>query len=100
MSISADYHLHTDFSSDSKTPMEEMIQAGIRKGLRTMCFTEHMDYDYPLMAGATEPEFLLDTDAYFVKNKELAPKYADKCDRKHSFLPVQYMCHIYPGNSV
>ncbi len=80
MSISADYHLHTDFSSDSKTPMEEMIQAGIRKGLRTMCFTEHMDYDYPLMAGATEPEFLLDTDAYFVKNKELAPKYADKCD--------------------
>ena len=44
-----------------------------------MCFTEHMDYDYPPTEGATEPEFLLDTDAYLVKNKELAEKYAGKC---------------------
>ena len=48
MSISADFHLHTDFSSDSDTPMEDMILSGISKGLKTMCFTEHMDYDYPI----------------------------------------------------
>ena len=29
--ILADYHLHTSFSSDSESPMEEMIQ--------TCCFT-------------------------------------------------------------
>lgn len=80
MSISADYHLHTDFSSDSETPMEEMILAGIKAGLRTMCFTEHLDYDYPVPEDAPFLTFLLDTDAYLKKTKELASKYTGKCE--------------------
>ena len=80
MSISTDYHLHTNFSSDSKTPMEEMIDSGIKKGRRAMCFTEHMDYDYPVPSDAPELTFLLDTDAYLTKSRELAAKYAGKCD--------------------
>lgn len=80
MSISADYHLHTAFSSDSKTPMEDMIASGIQKGLRTLCFTEHMDYDYPVPIDNPDLTFLLDTNAYLAKNSELASKYADKCE--------------------
>ena len=46
MAIRADYHLHTSFSGDSVTPMEDMILKGIELGLTSMCFTEHMDMDY------------------------------------------------------
>ncbi len=79
MSISTDYHLHTNFSSDSDTPMEEMILSGIQKGLSTMCFTEHMDYDYPVKEDAPELNFLLNTEEYLQENRLLAKKYKDKC---------------------
>lgn len=79
MRISADYHLHTNFSSDSDAPMRDMIESGIQKGLRTMCFTEHLDYDYPIPPDDPELTFLLDTDAYLKENKELALQYQSRC---------------------
>ena len=45
--ILTDTHLHTSFSSDSRTPMESMVREGIRRGLKTICFTEHYDPDFP-----------------------------------------------------
>lgn len=60
--ISADCHLHTAFSGDCDAPMEDMVEAGIRQGLTTMCFTEHMDMDFPPGSGF---DFELDTDAYY-----------------------------------
>ncbi|MFD2130573.1 histidinol-phosphatase HisJ family protein [Pseudogracilibacillus auburnensis] len=42
-----DYHMHSNFSGDCSTPMEHTIQSAIRKGLKEICFTEHVDYDYP-----------------------------------------------------
>ena len=80
MSISADFHLHTNFSTDSKTPMEEMITSGMKKGLKTMCFTEHMDYDYPIPSDDPTFDFLVDMDAYLSKTKELAEKHSGKCE--------------------
>ena len=56
----SDSHLHSSFSSDSDTPMEEMIQTAISKGLSSMCFTEHQDLDFP----PGEFDFLVDMDAY------------------------------------
>ena len=47
MPILTDYHLHTFYSGDSQTPMEEMIEKGISQGMETLCFTEHMDMDFP-----------------------------------------------------
>ena len=47
MPILADYHLHSSFSGDSDIPMERMIERGIAIGMETMCFTEHVDFDYP-----------------------------------------------------
>ena len=40
----ADYHLHSEFSDDSRTPMEAQIERGIALGLDEMCFTDHVDY--------------------------------------------------------
>ncbi len=64
MSITADFHLHTAFSWDSREPMEKMIEAAIHRGLTEICFTEHLDLDYPYVPeGLSEPP-TLDTDAY------------------------------------
>lgn len=66
MNIIADYHMHTHFSEDSQTPMEAMILGAARKGLKYICFTEHMDLDYPPAHGT----FQADLDAY---QRELLP---------------------------
>jgi histidinol-phosphatase (PHP family) len=75
--ILGDFHLHSDFSEDSKTPMEEQIEAGIAAGLKYMCFTEHMDKDWPADDGAL---FDLDTDAYYDHYRVCREKYADRID--------------------
>lgn len=48
MKILADCHLHTSFSGDSESPMEGMIEKAIAMGMETLCFTEHMDMDFPI----------------------------------------------------
>lgn len=68
-----DFHLHTSFSSDSKAPMECMIQQGISLGLPGICFTEHMDLDFP----PGELPFLVDLTAYKETCLTLKEKYAD-----------------------
>ena len=49
MKILADCHLHTSFSGDSESPMEGMIEKAIAMGMETLCFTEHMDMDFPYL---------------------------------------------------
>ena len=46
-SMYADFHMHTSFSSDSEAPMEHMILSAIHKNVPGICFTEHMDFDFP-----------------------------------------------------
>lgn len=74
--ITADYHLHTSFSGDSTEPMENMIQAAIQKGLTHICFTEHMDMDYPVSEATPEGTFLLNTDSYLYDLARFKEKYA------------------------
>lgn len=71
--ILSDIHMHTAFSSDSQAPMESMIQGAIDKGLRTICFTEHLDYEYPVDDG--NGLFIVDIDAYKKKLLELKEIY-------------------------
>lgn len=40
----ADYHLHCEFSDDSRETMEKQIERAIELGLDEMCFTDHVDY--------------------------------------------------------
>lgn len=78
MPIKADYHLHSHFSGDCKEPMENMIQKGIEQGLTHMCFTEHMDMDYPTTEADPEGKFIVNTDSYLYELITLKEKYADK----------------------
>lgn len=78
MAITADFHLHSSFSGDSDTPMEEMILKGIELGLSEMCFTEHNDFDYPVTERDTEGFFELNPDAYLYDFLKLREKYADR----------------------
>ncbi|MEE3488279.1 MAG: histidinol-phosphatase HisJ family protein [Bulleidia sp.] len=40
----SDFHLHSEFSDDSRTPMEVQIEKAISLGMQEMCFTDHVDY--------------------------------------------------------
>lgn len=82
-----DTHMHTSFSTDSEAEPAAMAEEAIRRGLKGICITDHLDYDYPSQetdpsaAGAgsgMEPEFLLDVDAYLPAMKALQEEYADK----------------------
>ena len=39
-----DYHVHTEFSDDSREPMEKQLERAIELGLDEICFTDHVDY--------------------------------------------------------
>lgn len=51
-----DYHTHSSFSDDSKTPMNEMIEAAVKLGFKEIAITDHFDPDYP------DPEFPFEMD--------------------------------------
>ena len=42
----ADYHVHSEYSHDSITPMERQAKQALKLGLSELCFTDHMDYYY------------------------------------------------------
>ncbi len=42
-----DFHTHSHFSSDATVSMYSMAQAAKIKGLKGICFTDHIDLDYP-----------------------------------------------------
>lgn len=75
MPITADFHLHSSFSGDSDTPMEDMILRGIELGLTEMCFTEHNDFDYPVTERETPGFFEVNPDAYLYDFLKLREKY-------------------------
>ncbi|WP_099156542.1 histidinol-phosphatase HisJ family protein [Virgibacillus ndiopensis] len=69
-----DYHVHSDFSADCETSMEKSIEKAIEMGLKEICFTDHIDYDYP------DPTITFDLDLpkYNRKMEQLKEKYSNK----------------------
>ncbi len=99
--IKADFHLHTTFSTDGISSMEEMIQGGIDKGLETLCFTEHMDYDNSYDEGPGA--YVVDTSSYYKCYLELKEKYQDQIELLFGVelglqphLKNYYHSYIYP----
>ena len=91
----ADFHLHSSFSSDSDTPMEQMILEGIRQGLPAMCFTEHMDFDFP----PGDLDFLVDMPAYQNTFDALRQKYENQISLYFgiaSSIVILYTCLCKP----
>lgn len=43
--IVADFHVHSTFSVDGMSTMEQHCIAAIQKGIKKICFTEHVDYN-------------------------------------------------------
>lgn len=76
--ITADYHVHSCFSSDSDTPLEDIIKNAIGKGLDTICLTDHHDIDFPVNDEGMD--FQLDTPAYWDALCKLKEQYAGRID--------------------
>lgn len=76
MKINSDFHLHTRFSEDSEAPMESMVHAAIALGLKTICFTEHLDLDYPKQHGT----FSVDLEAYHAELSRLQSLYKNQIE--------------------
>ncbi|NLJ98349.1 MAG: histidinol-phosphatase HisJ family protein [Tissierellia bacterium] len=66
-----DFHVHSDFSMDCKYLMEEMVLGAIDKNMKSICFTDHIDFDLT--------ENRIDVDFrpadYFKKIKQVKYKY-------------------------
>ncbi len=55
-----DTHMHSQYSGDSDATQDAMVNAAIEKELTGICFTDHLDIDYP-----DDPDlFLLDLPNY------------------------------------
>lgn len=66
-----DTHMHSQYSGDSDAPQDTMVQAAIEKNLGGICFTDHLDIDYP-----DEPDlFLLDLPNYTASVLALKSQY-------------------------
>ena len=72
--MKADYHVHTHFSKDASATPKEQIQEAIRRGLRTICITDHHDVDY------SEPNFEIDFAPYFDTLRNLQEQYGNKIE--------------------
>ena len=68
-----DYHLHSQFSCDSHTNMDEICQAAIQTGLTEIAFTDHMDYNYPHQY---ENHYIHDLDNYLETIERYRTRYA------------------------
>lgn len=56
-----DTHMHTHFSGDSEADTYEMVRASIKSGVDGICFTDHLDIDYP----KAPDKFSIEFPAYF-----------------------------------
>lgn len=73
-----DCHMHSFFSADSDTPMEDMVRQALALGLKGICFTEHLDPDYPQTPDNLE--FSLDIPAYHAHLLELKNTFKGQLD--------------------
>ncbi len=74
--VLSDYHVHTSFSGDCSIAPDIMVKQAIEKGIRHLCLTDHMDYDYT-EAGVC---FEFDVREYFHRLLPLKEQYRDQID--------------------
>src|SRR5688572_8481812 len=68
-----DYHLHTSFSSDCRTPMALLCERAIELGIPEICTTEHADWvPGDIGAGYFQPA------AYFAEVERCRAAYGDR----------------------
>jgi len=72
--MKTDFHLHTEFSPDSNTPMEDIIAAALRERADAICITDHLDLGDPF-----EPYYKYVSEDYMNHFKKI-----DECKEKYS----------------
>ncbi len=74
--ITADFHTHTSFSTDSEAAPIDMLNRAVDLGLTTYCITDHMDWLFP----DGKDLFIFDPDRYFATLNELRERFRGKLD--------------------
>jgi len=73
-----DYHLHSEYSGDSETPVRRLLDAAVDKGLTSICLTDHNDLDFPDTPDGVR--FDLDIDSYIAELTKLREEYSGRLD--------------------
>ena len=76
----ADMHVHSTFSFDGISTMEEHCKEAIKKGISRICFTEHMDFNkasYNLNTTQDNTTYSCNPVEYFDEVKRLKEIYTD-----------------------
>ncbi len=112
--MKCDMHVHTAYSDDSKTPMEQVVLSSIEKGMDLITFTDHVDYGVKIDwddPGTTSrlvdglPLYNVDYDAYFREIETLQKKYAGQIQikkglelgvQRHTIDQFKKLCDQYP----
>lgn len=71
-----DSHFHSNFSFDSKANPQEIIENSIKKGLKIITFTDHLDYD----ANLKHNDFDFEIEDYFKTLGGLRDEYKDRIE--------------------
>lgn len=89
-----DYHVHSHFSADCREPLETIVQKAISTGMREICITDHMDYDY------NDPTILFEFDVESHRQTfiEMKAKYAGRIDLKRG-LELGIQPHVLEKSS-
>jgi histidinol-phosphatase (PHP family) len=76
LKIVSDYHVHTSFSGDCSIPPRTMIDEAISRGIRHLCLTDHMDYNF------TDGDVIFEFDPqdYFRRLLPLKEQYKEQID--------------------
>ena len=78
--IQCDYHMHTEFSTDSEATVKSMLDASVERGLRSVCITDHLDLDYPEDEELGPDPFQLNLRQYFEMLTQIREEYREKLD--------------------
>lgn len=76
--IQSDNHVHTSFSTDSSESMYHMLQKAVDLGFSSICFTDHMDYDFPkifIKTKESEMPFVFDMDDYLSEIQSMRERF-------------------------
>lgn len=113
--ITRDGHVHTALCGHAVGEMEDYVRAAAAKGLRSLCFMEHLEADirYFKRSWLTDADF----DAYFAEGRRLQEVYGDRIEivlgaemginpeakdelrrqlARHPFKRVGLSCHYHP----
>ena len=94
-----DYHVHTDYSNDSKYPMEKVVKDAIAMGLAEICFTDHVDYGTKVDVGVEGSVCSnVDYPKYFNEIDELRKKYEGQIEIKRG-LELGVQTHTVEENA-